>query len=705
MAEITETVDMAPEGGSPSSDGNQTAGVRELVARIAARVRGDREFHSDAFKVMREDMCLARRGALPDWPEDHYTANITGRHINQKVSALYAKDPKAAARRRPRLDFAIWDEDETTLQQAVQVVQAGMAGPVAPDGTPFAALDPMYQQAMALVQDVQEGMQRREITDRTGKTLEVLFDYFTKEQTPVDFKTSMKQLVRRTSTTGVGYLKIGFQREHEQVPQVAERLADFRSQLAHLEHLAEGAEDQSDPQREEKQAELQASIKSLQEQEYVVAREGLVFDFPDSTRVIPDRLTKNLTGFVGSRWVTVEYLLTPDEVKKMFGVDLGKEFKEYSQNGTIRDAEEQLDMFEENKVPEKHGMACVWEHYDRESGVVYYLCDGHKSFLREPSAPDVYVEDFWPVFALVFNEVEDEEGLYPPSDVRLIKDMQADYNRSRQGQREHRRAARPRFVTPKGALDDQDKEALGSAEPFSVTEVNPLGDDLDVRKLVQAIQIPGVDPNLYETGQTMTDIQLVAGAQEAQFGAVAKATATESSIAESSRIASVDSNVDDLDSFLTRVSRASGQVMLREMSVEQVVEIVGPGAVWPNLTLDQIAKEVLLEIEAGSSGRPNQVQEIRNWQNMLPHLIQMPNLSQTWLVRETLRRLDDRLDLTQAIVEGTPSIMAMNGMTQPAPQDPGNAPDAQGAAGAQNAPAAPGGEAGTDAAMGNNQVL
>ncbi len=411
-------------------------------------------------------------------------------------------------------------------------------------------------------------------------------------------------------------------------------------------------------------------------------------------------MTETLVGFVGARWVTVEYLYTPDEVKEIFGVELGKDFREYSLDGTNRDTEQgELELGDKAN----DGLACVWEHYDREAGVVYYVCDGHAALLREPGPPDVYVEDFWPVFALTFNEVEDEDELFPPSDVRLIQDMQAEYNRARQGQREHRQAARPRYITPSGVLGDEDKQALSGAKPFSVTELN-IDIETDMRQVLQAVPTSGVDPNLYETGQIMTDIQLVAGAQEAQFGAVAKATATESSIAESSRIASVDSNVDDLDGFLTRVARASGQIMFREMSQQQVVEIAGPGAVWPQLTLEEIAKEVFLEVEAGSSGRPNQAQEIRNWKEMLPFLVQMPGLEPTFLARETLTRLDDKMDLTQAIVEGLPSIMAMNGMQQVAPQDPANAPDAQGAEGAGNAPAAPGGGTGTGAGMGNNQV-
>jgi hypothetical protein len=128
-------------------------------------------------------------------------------------------------------------------------------------------------------------------------------------------------------------------------------------------------------------------------------------------------------------------------------------------------------------------------------------------------------------------------------------------------------------------MTDEEKTAFSKMEPFDVTEVNLNGVDNDVGKAMQAIRVPGVDPNLYETNPIFVDTQLAVGSAEAQFGSAAGATATESSIAESSRIASVDSNVDDLDGFLTRVARKAGQILLREMSPEQVTKIVGPCAV------------------------------------------------------------------------------------------------------------------------------
>lgn len=688
------TVETAPEEGAREP----AEGELRLVAELQTRITADKRHHEAAFKQMRSDMDLARTGAAQNWAEaGNYVANIVGRHVKMKTASLYAKNPKAIARRAERLDFAVWDEQTESLLEAMQIATMATAQPPDPmTGMNMAMMDLQVQQAIAVVKDYSDGMAERDRIERIGKTLEILFGYFTREQTPLDFKSQMKALVRRACTTGVGYLKIGFQREYEQDPKVVESLADFTNQLRHVETLMEKAQDSAAADFEARREELAQAIKSMQEREYVLLREGLIFDFPESTNVIPDKMCRALTGFLGARHITVEYLYTCDEVKEIFGVKLhDSDYTRLDADGTEHAPGEMTGPTD--------GMVRVWEHYDRAAGTVYYLADGYKQYLRAPQAPDIYVEDFWPVYPLTFNEVEHHKQLFPPSDVKLIEHQQHEYNRAKQGIREHRQFARPRAFGKTGLVDDEDKTRIARAEPFTYTELN-MAEDGDVRQLLQFAEVPGVDPNLYETGTTMQDVQLVLGAQEASFGGVSKATATEAALADGSQMASESSAVDELDSFLTRVAKASGQVLLREMAEESVKEIVGPGAVWPTMTLDQVVRDLFLEIEAGSSGRPNQAAEIKNWREMLPFLIQMPRINPEWLARESLRRLDDRMDLTDALAEGIPSIVQMNAAQQPGPEDPANAPAAQGDEGGGQTPNGPEATEGTDAPMGNNRV-
>lgn len=689
---------------------------RALVDKLLGRIRGDRAHHAKAFDRMKEDMRLATHGHGKNWPAGNYVANIIGRHVKQKTAALYAKNPKVVARRRETLDFALWDETPDSLMMAYQQVQMAQMQPPAVD--PLSGMqmpDPALEQATALLNDFMQGQERREQMRKLGKTLEILYNHSMREQKPLDFKMGMKKLVRRTCTTGVGYVELAFSREYGTSPVTSSKMDDVRLRLAHLENLKKDAAEGDIEDISAEMRELELSMAALPQEELVLVNEGLIFDYPQSTRVIPDKNTMSLVGFVGARHLTVEYLFTVDEVREKFPeAKIDEGYTPFRADWTSEsDKEHEVDTTTadsngKTKERTKDGMIRVYKHFDKATGQVYYLAEGHPAFLRPAAPPDVFVETFWPVFALTFNEVENEDELFPPSDARLMEHQQAEMNRSRQGQREHRIAARPRYAGAKGVLDEDDKVRLANAEAFTYTELNIVNDQ-KIDDILQVVPVPGVDPNLYETSPFFQDMQLVVGSQQATLGGIAKATATESAIAANSMAASDGSSVDDLDNFLTAVARAGGQILLREMTPERVMTIVGPGAFWPEMTLDQIADELFLEIEAGSTGKPNQAVEIDNWMKLLPMILQMPSANPIWVLRETLRRLDDKMDVTEAIIAGVPSIAMQNQGPQAnmiaSEGGPANNPAAQGAEGANNAPAGPPMEQrGSGPAFGSNQT-
>lgn len=726
-----DAIDQSMSGSADQMDAEASPSSMAMVKRICARIREDKRYHKDAFQRMKNDMFMAFHGRDRDWSDKYYRANIAGRHVKRKTESLYAKNPKVVCRRRETLDFRVWDESPSSLKMALQAIemaqQAVAATPMTADpvtGQPVPAQDPIppmfqqaFMQAQELMADYQQGMVKRKMAKQIGRTLEVLFSQAMREQVPLDFKQLLKTVVRRACTTGVGYIEVGFQRTYGPRQGLNEQLSDARARLDHLQHLSEELFEGELGEDTAEMYELQASIRALQEEPDVVLREGLVFDAPMSTRVIPDKLCRQLVGFVGARHVTMEYLFTRDQVEEMFpGVDIGDGFRGYSLDGDASEYRSEYDYQTEKRFitedyfdgseRKKQGsdLICVWKHYDKMSGLVYYVADGYKYFLREPAPPDVFVETFWPVFALTFNGVENETELFPPSDVGLLRPMQDEHNRSRQGKREHRIAARPRWAGTRGTLEDTDLERIEAAKPFE-TILLDKNQETSIKQLLEPFPVPGVDPNLYDTNETDRDMELAVGTNASQLGGVSKATATESAIAASSSASADNSSIDDLDNFLTTVARAAGQVLLREMSADVVQRIVGPGAVWPELTLQEISDELYLEVEAGSTGKPNQAVEINNWKALLPMLVQMPGIEPTWLARETLRRLDDRLDLTEALTEGLPSIVFQNAMRQAAPAQPGNAPEQQGAKGDANAPKPTADQgAGSGPAFGSNQV-
>jgi hypothetical protein len=669
--------------------GDVRASRSQLVSKWTARVRAAREYWTkQAFRQMIEDQRFASGdqwsslaavkladGTIMDDTAFRYVANITLRHVQQRTASIYGKNPTIVARRKERMNNVFWDGSQRTLMTAMQALSTGLQDP----------------NAMGIVQDAMRSMAESAQQDKIAKTLQLMFQHEIDEQ-PVPFKTQMKATVRRGLTTGVGYVKLGYQRVMGLKPEVGVQVENLSQQLAALERLASDREAGDFTDDDARMEELRVLIAALSKNNSTTVREGLSFTYPDSTAIIPDIAMKQLRGFVGAEWVAEEYFLTADKIKEIYKVDVSA-----SALGPDADLPLPYDRTLLNEFRVRDNKAsneledcyhCVWEIYNQTDGQVYVVCDGYKDFLVEPASPDIKLERFYPWFAFVVNEVYAPDAVFPPSDVRLIRDMQLELNRARQGLREHRRAARPRTYTRKGVLEDPDKEKLRNAEAHEVVELMGLAPSEKIQDVLQDYSGPRIDPALYDPSPAFEDYLRVAGQQEANLGGTSGATATESAIAESSRGTNVSAVVDDLDEFLSELARAAGQVLLTECSAEKVQATLGMGAVWPTLSAEQIAREIYLDVEASSTGRPNKAQEIQNAQQIFPLLMQIPNIDPEWLAKELLRRLDDKMDLTDAFASNMPSIQMMNAARGPAQQgtDPASAPNAQGPNGGNNAP-------------------
>jgi len=782
---------------------------RRLVSSWTDKVKKAKRYWKPSFDRMREDQafCFGKQWSK-EAKDGRYVANLTLRLVAQKTAFLYAKNPKAVAKKRQRLNATSWDESQTTLNQLMQsaammMQQAqatggmggGMGGGIPPElmgqaasmaqgaiggmrptatgqppdigmlmaggsataGNPSMAPSPSMNQisgqmgaalggatmpgmgagpipgsmgggqglgdqlGMAAAGAAAEGMvppaspmmaqavgsgidimmdaarvkNENIMMDKLAKTLELLYAYEVDNQ-PHPFKSMLKMTVRRAVTNGVGYIKLGYERVMQLRPDLEKGIADANERLATLQRLAADAADSITDDNDKEAEQIKLLLADLIKQQGAVVREGLTFDFPLSTRLIPDTKCIDLRNWVAADWVCEEYLLSVNEIEEIYGVDVRGHCNEYGSDETSDPTTVMSDWSSARHKDDERANpnAIVWEIFSRKDGLVYIICDGYKEFLREPASPEIFNERFYPWYPLIFNGVEDEKELFPPSDVRLMRDMQLEYNRCREGLKEQRIAGRPFIGVVAGAMDEEDMDKLTNREANAIVEFNALQPNQDIKQLLQAYAGAGIDPNLYEVNPVYEDILRTTGIQEANLGGTSNTTATQSQIAEGSRMTSMGSNIDDLNDLLTQLARNGGQILMREMSQDRVKKVVGQGAVWPdNANAQDIANEILLEIEAGSMGRPNQAQEIANAQRLYPLLIQLPGIDPEFLAKDVLRRLDDRLDLTEAFKSALPSIVAMNGaMSGGAPAGPtmpgaGAGPGAmQGPQGATNGP-------------------
>lgn len=681
----------ATEGGAGESavpvaaNAEVPAARSALVKRWLTDIRAAEKHWQDAFDRMKLCQKIAAHGttdmAAAKAENGSYVVPVINRHINQAVATLFAKNPQTNAKRKEKLYYQLWDGDPNSIamaQQTVAVTQQMMAQapPTVDPATGQLSSPPVpveAQQAMALLQEVQAVRAQLIMRERMAKTLKLLFDYYLDEQDS-GYKEQLKAMVRRAKVNGVAYVDLGFQRVLQPDPDVAAQIADVTRLIVAVENglqrMQEGKleADSADAER------LKLQLADLQSRAEIIVREGPVLSFPRSTDIIPDKDCRHLKTFAGCNWVARRYDMTPERIKEVYGVDVKNEYTPYNDGKVIAPSSD----------GQKTGCARVYRVQDKKSQQEFVVCDGYCDFLKEPGEPDVRIERFWTVFPLVFNEIEHDEEVFPPSDVWNTRHMQIEYNSSRQGKREHKKAARPRWVTPKGKMEDEDRNKIANSVPFEVIEIASLQPTDDVKKLLQVVPVPGVDPNLYDTEMVFADIQRAVGSQAANLGGTSGDTATETSIAENSRATSNASDVDDLDTMLSALVRAMGQLLFLETSKETVIEIAGPGAVWPDAppTREEVVKELVLDVEAGSSGRPNQAAELANLERAMPWLQMLPGINPMPLAKKGLGLIN--INGEDAVVEGLPSIQALNKMAGAAPMGGSDDPNQQGDKGADN---------------------
>ena len=606
------------------------------------------------FKRMRADMEFAagyQWKEQEDLEENRYIANMANQIVQKKTAALYAKKPTAVYERRPRLDFSLWDGDIASLQMATMRLQ----------------MDPFDTEAQAILLDYQEGNRTRKMIERVGETLEIAYQYQMDRQ-PVSTILRMKQMVRRTVTTGVGYVRVDIEREEDDYLS-AEPGRDIRKAkraVAIQKELVEGDRDEDGAEASEMEvlAQQEPGIEGL--------REALHFTYPQATRIIVDPNCTALKGFVDAKWIAQRYSLTLEDVNAIFGMSLEASQLKPSESETEISVEGENPYDPVNAKEQDEIEVNVYEVFDRESGTTFIVLEGWPEHLTEPEPVEPQLFGFWTIKAVTFNDVEVEDGqkasIYPPSDVRLMWSAQKEHNRQREELRAHRVSNRPIYLTAEGWLTESDQEELKHPLSNAVIKLQGVPPGTDLNTLLVPFRHAPIDPALYDSGAVKEDILLTTGAQEANLGPLTGATATESTIAEQSRMTAGASNVDDLDELLSALAEAGGEAMLRGFSLETIQRIVGRGATWPQGQMaPMFLNEIFLKTEAASSGRPNKAVDVSNFERLMPLLLQA-GANPASLVREAAKLLfDGRVDANEFLPVAPPALGATPATPRQAP--------------------------------------
>ena len=469
-------------------------------------------------------------------------------------------------------------------------------------------------------------------------------------------KKRAKRLLTSAYACSIGYLKVCFQEDRQRDPIIVNQIKDAQDNLERLRSLQEEV-DEHEQGNELEVAKLEETIKGLQAQPELVISRGITVDFvaPDDHLVL-DASIREVTDGERSEAQAHRVWMTRCQYKQRFGCD-AKKARVYRE-GARGDSDRSGPQATSGAGDKEKDLLAVWEVWEQASGRVFTLCEGEEGFCRDTYSPTWTGKRWYPFFLLAFNEIDGQ--FYPLSDVELTTEVVREYNKARDDWERDRRDALPFTVARKGGtLTEEDLRAIRNREGNNVVVIEgpggrALSDD------IQAVSLGALNPANYDTTPSRQDMEMLVGGGDAARGSVLKAkTATEAEILAQGMRGRSAERTDIIEDLLTEIGEYVLEVCLRKLTKEDVQKIAGPEAVWPQLKPEQIFEMVTLTVRGGSTGKPDRLQEQDRWTKLLPviekAMAQVAKLREAGmqaeaeavvqLVRETLRRFDERVDI------------------------------------------------------------
>jgi hypothetical protein len=501
---------------------------------------------------------------------------------------------------------------------------------------------------------VQDG--QYEVVKRFCKTLELVLRRLLVKDGRL--KKRAKSNVRATMTTGVGWLKVLYQRDYKTDPIIQNRIADIQDNIKRMEYLSSEVASDNAADREAKKAELVEQLKALQAHIEVAVAEGMVIDrvMTEDMLVLDDAI-RDFDMYQQARALAHGIWFSKESYAEMFGHDAPTGATTYKQPSEEKDGKSGEDLGAE--------FVRVWEIWDRISQTIYTMVEGASGFCRPPYQPRRQGERWYPFFALGFNLVDGQ--FMPLSDVALLKELQDEYNTTRTNFAEHRAENIPGTVVRSGGqLTPEDIERIKNRKINETIIVEgdgnrPLSDD------IQNISGTAIDPAVYDVTPIRSDMDMVAGIGDAsRSNLIQPKTATEAEIMREGLMSRTAERQDANEDFMQEICQYSAEILLQELTTAQVQRIAGVAYTWPVMSKNEIFDLVNIEIRAGSTGKPNRMRERQQWLEFLPRLQEavvkimelraqgQNDLAQGLIemLKETLKRFDERLDL-DSFIPGT----------------------------------------------------
>lgn len=519
--------------------------------------------------------------------------------------------------------------------------------------------------------------ERAQALTRFGRTAELVLHE--KLVQGCDLKKRVKRQMTSAFTNAIGWLKAGWQEDKRTDQLVANQIKDAQDNLMALEAKRKQIEDPNagrDVDTEiAKYREMLAGLQASTAE--VTVAKGPVLDFVRCEDVIVlDTSIDEITDYLRADALAFRVWMTIDHFEARFGFKPAKAKQYASRDAAANTGGQSRDQGSQ--------LVQVFEIWHQSANRVYHLAEGEEGFCDEPVTPDWTGKRWYPFFLLLWNEVD---GFFlPPSDVELIEPLVMEYNEARDDLVKDRRDSRPWTAFRKGgSITDDELNKIRNRQGNDLLGITgspgkPISDDL------QPMQLGAIDPANYNTGPARADIEQLIGGGDAARGSVMQAkTATEAEILSQGLRSRSAERTDVMEDMLSELGGYVLEMCLRKMDVQDVRKCAGADAVWPELTADQVLESIYVSVRGGSTGRPDRLQEQDRWTQLLPQiketLVQVAELrakgeneladAAIELLRETLRRFDERIDLDSLLPKkkepGEPG-MEQDGAQEGAPQ-------------------------------------
>lgn len=487
-------------------------------------------------------------------------------------------------------------------------------------------------------------------------------------------KNRAKSTVRAALTCSFGILKVMYQRDPSKDSYIQSRINDAQENLLAIEDLVRDLQDNDQHHHDAKRAELEELIKSLQEQSEVQSAEGLVIDRVLTENLLIDPSICEFWDYTDADWICQIIPMKRGQAEALYKKNLAN--AKIYQPGQGEPSHKKAKRLASMQMNAGSGLVtddqqiAVLEIWDRATQRVYTMVEGATEWLREPYSPPRAGERWYPFFLLPYQVVDGQ--FVGPSLVDLTERLQDEHNEARDRFNQHRDLCIPGWV----ASADINEKTIKKHSDSRFGEIAIV--DTEGKPLNQVIiprGHPKIDPIVYDTSAVRYDWEQVTGLQDAARSTVVRPkTATEANILQRALSGRVFEFKDQIEDWLQEIAQYSAQVLLQELTKEQVERYMGPPSTkttmingelvmtkektydWPELTKDRIFDMVDLRIRAGTTGAPDGIEDKESWLKVLPMItnlsIQMQNLQARGmdyehirnLLHETLLRYDDRID-------------------------------------------------------------